>query len=485
MKGWKVPVLFQEPRTGVQMGFLTLIQEKKKVCMMRRLIVFLLALVFCFGAATAESAVSLEFKQLPVQSEQGNSYAYFPNYRYETLVRVASGEGKNLVNLEGEPISDTYQEIINSDRVCRVYDGDHWGVISAQTGEVLVPCLYDQTESVSFLYGENDGSWNLGIYLEDGTVSDHDYRDSNDDRKYYRITSSDLYHGTEKITSFTREQYSTVSSISLQGKYIWLCANFNADRTYDIYDLDFNLLKSGVNSVREYEEDFSTSTVIHVPTGQAAFTEGCTLTQEDVLQPYRYVQEEKGRIIGLNGQVVCAPEQEYSYINISGKPNGYFMVEKDGLYGLIDQQGKEIIPCICQELPSGGFFEEGYVPAAVNGKLVFFDAAGTMTDPGISADQATMISNVFGYTEGEDGQFRIISAAVGILEGDYGCPDIAVGKLLFLSNREGHYGAIDANGNVILPFDGSWEGFSTFAQDRVLLARDASYNYQIASLPQD
>lgn len=466
---------------------------------MRKLSVFVLILSLClgsvlFGTCAAEGAevpaekpvlepsdLHLEFVLLPEQKENSTGYTYYLNSFTNNLLRVGFSEGYTLTDASGTVLSSVYDEMISGRYVCRVANQNRWGAIDGRTGEELVPCMYDHIEEIVFLYGENDGSWILGMHLEAGTADDHDYRDVMDPNKYYRIVSTDLYHGTKLLKTFPREQYNINSTFTLFGKYIYHCADRKGARISDIYDLDFNPVRQGVEGTSEFVKDYSTGIITHIPTGQQAFTAGCTLTPDDVYQRWWI---ENNQIIALNGDVVCAPEKEYDWISVTRPGLEYFQVSLNGLYGIIDLAGNEVIPCVCESFTGRDWFVDGYLAAVVDGKLVFFDEAGTVVSrPDVDADNFTILNGIFGFTQTEDGYYRIFSAEAGLLEGVYEYPT-AAGKLIAVGIGDDQYAILDSLGKVVVPFGEFSHSFFFSSDGSVIMAHDADYDSLIALVPE-
>ena len=78
---------------------------------------------------------------------------------------------------------------------------------------------------------------------------------------------------------------------------------------------------------------------IHNGSGQAAFDPSCTLTADEV---EKAVQYENGRFIDLQGNEPYKAAQNYDYVNF--RENGYAVVTMNSKRGLLDAEGKEVIP---------------------------------------------------------------------------------------------------------------------------------------------
>ena len=438
---------------------------------MRKMIAFTLCMALLCGCALADTLTG--YTQLPTE----NAY-YQLAQDNQTLIRQTFGDepGFTLLDMRGEPLSKTYRDMVCLQHgLCRVYDGTGYGIICATTGAELVPCKYDYTDAVAA--DENHGEWNLGITLEDGTENDYDLRDANIRNKYYRFVSSDLYRGTELVTTLTREQYKRGSQIVLHGNYLYLQSRTDAARRFDVYDFSFRQLQTGLLGAAEFE--FDGKTVTHVPTGQAAFTEGCALTVGDVSCPYWYIS---GKIYDVQGNVVGQTEQQYDYDSFSYQ-DGYFPVMKDSLYGLMDISGREVIPCVSETVLFAPYFETGYEAVFENGQLVFYSQAGEKTETGLDADSVEAENELAAFTD-ENGNYRIYSAKAGLLPESYSA-FTAYGSVIQTSDLEYRNGLMDDQGNTLLNPEEEWSGISLTSDGTALLAYNANGEYFAATIEKE
>ena len=464
---------------------------------MKKFLALLMILCLFASLAGAEAEKTVEENGLPVietvvnrpkwtQIEAENTYSV----RYSTtavpvpvLIRQED-ENLTLVDSKLNPISDVYKsEMIVMGNTFKVTDGKARGLIDGRSGELLIPCIYDEIEVFNATTLDKDQYWYLGVYLENGTEKDSDYRDANNQNKYYKITTSDLYHGKEKIATLTRDQYSSKSSVFMHGKYIWLRSKETGN--YTIYDWQFQPVKENMDSASEFVTDYVNDSITYAPTGEPAFTEGCTLKAEDV-EDYYMVKD--GAVIDLQGKVAVQPETEYKIVYAPQAGDHFVMVSNDyyGQYGLIDMKGHEVIPCVCDEILMS-YARDGYIPVKINGKIAWYDETGKLIDqPELTADGI--------HAEGpiayrwEDGRALVYIAGLGRLPDVYSRVDIA-GNLIMAETMdretyESHICLVNAKGETLIPYEDNWQSIEITDDGSLVLARDQDWNYQIAVFPQ-
>ena len=464
---------------------------------MKKFLAFLMILCLFASLAGAETAETAEGNSLPVietvvkrpkwtQIEMENTYSV----RYTTTAVPApvlirqEAENLTLVDAKLNAISDVYKiEMGVMGNAFKVTDGKARGLIDGRSGELLIPCIYDEIEIFNATTLDRDQYWYLGVYLEAGTENDSDYRDANDRNKYYKITTSDLYHGKDKITTLTRDQYSSKSSVFMHGKYIWLRSK--ATGNYTIYDWQFQPVKQNADSASEFVTDYVNDSVTYAPTGEPAFTEGCTLKAEDVEDCYMV---KDGAVVDLQGKIVVQPEKEYYIIYAPKAGDRFVRVSNDsyGQYGLIDMKGHEVIPCVCDEILMS-YARDGYIPVEMNGKIAWYDESGKLIDqPELAADGI--------HAEGpvayrwEDGKAVVYIAGLGRLPDDYSRVEVA-GNLIMAEKMdpetyESHSCLMNTKGEILIPYEDKWESIEITNDGSLVLARDQDWNYQMAVFPQ-
>ena len=172
----------------------------------------------------------------------------------------------------------------------------------------------------------------------------------------------------------------------------------------------------------------------------------------------------------------------------------YAVVEKDDLCGLIDKTGKEVLPCVYDDLEYGdkAYFEGGYQIAVKDGKVGYVDKAGNVTCEFKYSEKAVKntYSMPFNMVVDLDGTAIVLSGKAGELAQRFidvsisyygGCP-LFVGEV-----EEGKVGVFDLNGNAVIPADGTYESIYDFEismDGTVVVATDADYNFHVFTVSQ-
>lgn len=315
------------------------------------------------------------------------------------------------------------------------------GLLDAK-GQVLTEPIYGE---ITF----NGESWAMAYVLEPTTETKGDFKDS--DNNQYMVKRTDVLYEGRVIGSFTRDEFNPSLRWGTTGKYLYVRttsdSGFYISRHFDIVRVDKDFNSSEFSSV--YKKG-----VFHNPTQQWAFTAGCTLTEEDVTYSVTY-DDQKDALIDLQGNVV-----KTGIVYDSVYPRGeYFQIRMNGLYGIMDNKGNVIAQPVYDNIPySNRFFDNDYQTAVTpEGHLHFIDKQGNVTakaeyplsqsdykGSGYSADFA-VVNNM--------GKYIVFTAAKGQLPEmyeDFSTPH-AHHQILCVQ-KDGKWGAIDVNGNVVLPF---------------------------------
>ena len=120
---------------------------------------------------------------------------------------------------------------------------------------------------------------------------------------------------------------------------------------------------------------------------------------------------------------------------------GLAVVELDGLYGIIDKNGKEIVPALYQEIKD---FSEGLAVVKLNDKYGFINRAGKLVTP-LKYNSAESFSNGKAYVEYANRDMYISVAGKEYKQ----IGDFSEGLAVVKSN--GKYGFIDKTGKEVIP----------------------------------
>ena len=361
---------------------------------MKKVLSLLIVLALCIGsAACAETTV---------QSREIEAYDLELNTAANALIVTDKETRKQRVtDTELNPLSDEY-EYISSEGAYFVAANDDLkrGLLDSQ-GKLILPMEYGDFELL------ND-RWIAGVRLTESNDSEEnpDYR-SMFGGKSYMIDTVDLYYAGEKKGTVARKEWKNAKAF---GDYI---AIQDRDGNQTFYNRDF--APSGAESkyAYEYNDDYSTKTVTHLGSGQAAFTEGCTLTADEVQQSV-WINRDK-QLLDLQGNVIAV--MGYKYTNVDAESNLIKLENDDGKKGLADNTGKEIVPCLYDSFSYAlkGALNAGYLYAEKDGKCGFVNlATGGETGFTFTRDAGSQRANYILVDDPREGKI-LISAAAGEL----------------------------------------------------------------------
>ncbi len=334
--------------------------------------------------------------------------------------------------------------------------GENKGIIDSE-GNVIVPVKYREVELVS-------PRWAYGLVLERVSGDQGDYYSTrNGITRYYNVKTCDFYYRGTLVGTLSRSDFDTSSYATAYGDYLQI-----KDRrgTYHHYSKEF--VDSGINE--SSESIYSNRTYIHTGTGQTVWAASCTLTPDEVKQPYT---TDGGYVIDLQGNKLFP--YDYSYIGSFTDGVAYFKTNQGG-YGLVDIAGNELLPGIYDAI-NYSFYEgigSGYVQVEKDGLAGFASLEGKNTANTFLYPSAIVTEKTpFLYAKGMDGKYLVISAAAGELEqhfedinfAGYGCP-LFVGK-----TDDGKVAVYGLNGEVVLQ-DDNWRSTSDIG-----LSRDGKFAY--------
>lgn len=350
------------------------------------------------------------------------------------------------------------------------------GLLNAQ-GQEILPMAYGDFE---FL----DNSWVLAheLVVVEGDVGE--YSSSSTGEKYNVIRTDVVYNG-KLLGSLTRDDYTKACRTSVRGTYL-LVKKSNTEGYW--LDEQFNRLpvvSEDYISTSEFEEIYKQG-VMHSPTQQWAFTEGCTLTPAQVSQAV-WFDSSKGNLFDLQGNLL-ASGLPYESVRYRGD---YMLTRLHGLYGIMKNDGTVLVEPTYKEI--GGYeelFTSGYAAAmAETGELYFLDTTGAVT----AASPYQLTSNDYkGFSNGSAfaavknmGAYTIFTATNGELPEKYqdlaGTPQ--AGSTVISVMKGDKWGVIDLAGNVVVPFEYDYNLDISY-DNSVILGRDANRDYILYTLNQ-
>ena len=407
----------------------------------RRILAALLALlIICLPIASAETTLV-------------NSFTIDANYiTLSRTANVMTGRDNKtgyytLYAADGTALTtEPYLAMDNANGLYQVAveEGlNNYGLIDI-TGKLVVPMQYGDVIGIS-------DRWYMGVTLEEATVDNYDYK-AWDGSAFYLVSGYDVYFDGAKVGTLSRTAYKNAYA---HGAYLYVQ---DAESNYTYYDSAFapSGYASDYPSSSEYEE--VKNDVWHRGSNQKAFTAECTLTSDDVELDIYLVD---GRFVDLQGNVLFAIDAKYDYVD---KFKGdYVRVKMNGLYGLLDRTGREVMACEYDDIPYGDeFFEGDYQPAVKGGKFGYVNRNGEVTCDFVYAESAVKSIYRMPATTVADltGSFIVLSGAVGELPEKYA--EVSINSkngspLIVVENGSEQAGVIDLQGNVVIPMDGTYD----------------------------
>lgn len=379
-----------------------------------------------------------------------------------------------LIDKDGNKISADYADMTQRRSVYRVFNGEQYGIIDGRTGQVLVPCAYDHTDSVEY----DNAKWLVGYRLSaTGTADQNDFYSTNystGNKTYYMIEYTDFYFKGNKVGTLQRSEFTGSSTTAVHGDYLFI----KNSTGYTAYTPDF----TSRTTEETYAAEYSSSN-IHQGTGQQAFTPSCTLTADEV---DRWVMENNNFFYDLQGNLLFTAQKPYSYTTINDK--SYARVRmNDGKYGVIDMQGNEIIPPVCDEIGyDDQYFLSGYQAVSVDGKIGYYNTAGEVTCPFVYAYSSASARGAFASLKDLTGGYIVLSGAMGELPMHFEEVDLnsnASATCFTGVDSNGNVGVMDVYGNILVPFDGTFAKYTWTLQvsldGTVILGKNVSGQYVV------
>ena len=429
---------------------------------MKKCLLLMLALVLLCSTALAELSVTV------TTADDGNLEL---NEYANTLVLTDRETRKERVVDAGlNPLSGDYDSISIRDGMYRVCNGNLWGLLDGQ-GNAVLPVAYDDISVMS-------SRWAAGIKLTEATSDNYDYETLfSDTKKFYLIDTVDVYYCGELKATLPRQEWRDGTAY---GDY--LCV-MNRDKQYAFYNKDFEKSTAEPDYSREYEEDYRSGKVIHQGSGQEAFTEGCTLTPEEVSQS-TWIKDKK--LVDLQGSVLADLSGYYSS-SVDAESGLVKVRNNESLYGLLDAAGRELVPCLYEEIDYNLAKAEtiGYLYAVRDGKAGFVSLKDG-TEAGFEfMESAGKQRGAFIVVEDPREGTILISAAAGELPGRYQEVNISYNSsaaMATVKETDGRVHVIGMRGEDVLPDDPEIRDlyYVNYSVDgSLILAQDAERVYHI------
>ncbi len=409
---------------------------KKGLLMM--VLALVMTMVLSVGALAEENYVEIKARDVVV------------NRNTETMgCRFDGVDDYCLIDAHGNPVTEPlYAEMraVSDAPFFRVSvhaaDGVHDEGLIDEKGNTLIPCQYADVSVIS-------DRWATGVKLVPSSSDDKDYTFTNwntNEKSFYRIETVDFYFRGTLAGTLTRSEYDGYPMA--YGDYICVTAR---DKTKTYYNSRMEKSpKQG--EYGEYETTYhrGKSTYTHNGSGQEAFTAGCTLTPDEVVQSIVY---ENGKVYDLQGGEPFKPAQNYDLVRTF--KGGYAVVSMNRMKGLIDETGKEIIPV---EYDDVGNYEDdplryGCISVVKDGKFGFVDASNRVTCNFVYPNDIVTNRGTFGSVKNLDGTIIVLSGRVGELPEHYAEVSMMTGARAFqATNAEGNVALIDIFGQTLVPY---------------------------------
>ncbi len=440
---------------------------KKMICALLALLV-----LTCMPAAMAET----DDTDISARDMVLNRYT-------ETLGCLAEDSSfYMLVDSSGNPLTDAvYTSIYASGSYpffevsVQSEDGVHDEGLLDGEGNVIIPAEYADIVIIS-------DRWQAGVRLVPSEADDKDYTFSNwstGEKLFFRIDSVDFYFDGHLAGTLDRSQYGD-SYCSAHGAYI--CVK-NMERKNVFYNSRMEPSPYPASYSSEYDTVYKNgnTTIYHQGTGQAAFTDACTLTPDEVENPYWY---DRGVLYGLQGNTVFTPDQNYD--SIYAFSGGYARVSMNRYYGVIDESGREVVPVVYDGIGyNTGSLKYGYISAEKDGKFGFVDLQGNVTCDFVYSTDIVNDKGTFATVKNLDGTIIVLSAAAGELPEHYADTYFAGsdGSLAFVAkNTKGETGLVDLYGNTVIPFRDDYRSIEVNREGTLALISFGSHQYRICRL---
>lgn len=367
---------------------------------MKKLMALALALVLCVCTAAACAETTVQEKVIEAYNLELNTKA-------DMLILTDRETGlKYVADTEGNKVSEGYAYVSSNEGFFTVANEELKMGLADKTGKLILPLEYGEIDPIS-------DKWVAGIRLVETTDSEEnpDYR-ALFGGKAYMVDTVDLYYLGEKKGTVTRAEWKNAKAF---GDYLSIQ---NREGTHDFYNKDFVKSPAGAKYAYEYDNNSSANTITHLGSGQAAFTEGCTLTPEEVQQSVWVNRNDQ--LIDLQGNVI-ADLSAYKRAQVDADSNLVKLENGDGKVGLADSTGKELVPCVYDKMTYAlaGALQTGYLYVEKDGKNGFVNlATGEETGFTFMKDAGDQRANFILVSDAREGKI-LVSAMAGELPGRY------------------------------------------------------------------
>lgn len=404
--------------------------------------------LFLSAVATAEEPVLLwEANSI---STLYNSTSAVKVYTPRAGYGIYTLDGKTLLPCQYADINDYY--CVPGYYEVSIADGVNSAALVNNQNVILTQETYGDIRMIN-------EDWFIGFVLEVTTEPDYDYRSWGSE--HYLISRCDVYYtGSGKVGSLSRAQYEDAKA---HGDYLLV-----KDRTGGIQLYDKNL--EPVDSAFEYyyngdyyiQSAGMTKYVTHRITGERIASGYSDVSNDafngEVLVVYSSLDGGYG-LIDLKGNVLI-PCAYGTYIH-ECKDTRYVKVKQRNAYGLYDLEKRTfVIPCEYTDIltPESDIINyRGYFLVEKDGKLGYVDESGKVTCNITYSKSAMTQLGCTMYASDLDGTYKLVAAdgaitpLAGVTEiSKYNCsPD---GYYLVVKNRDGLWGIMDWHGNLIVDY---------------------------------
>ncbi len=433
---------------------------------MKNLLVLLAALMLLppFSLTEAKTEAKIE----SVTKTDGHCYI---NYVANNYYKQVKG-GYQIFSIDGKPLSDIYDNLSwRQNGLYYEYFSDsgmnNIGLLDCN-GQVLVKPSYGKTTFY-------DDFWALAYVLEPTTNTVGDFK--NRDNKQFMVVRTDVLYEGHIIGSLSRAEFNPSLRHGTAGKYFYVKTTSEAG--YFI-DRNFNIIRVEKDMVESEFANHGKKGVFHNPTQQWAFCDTCTLTKDDVVNSIWY-NNQTDCLLDLQGNVIKS-ELVLDYAVTKGD---YILFKMNGKYGVMDNQGNVIIKPNYKEIPGSPFTNRYQTAITEEGYLHYYDRQGNLTakvEYPLSSNEYKGASSSCDFAIVKNmNKYIAITAVQGELPGTYTDYSSCHPKHhLLMVKKDDCWGAIDINGNTVLPFN--YKSLTQSLDSTVVLARDMDGDYFIYKL---
>lgn len=394
---------------------------------MRKFLLMVLALCLCCSLAFAEVSV-VNANSLDL-NEGANTFVMRTDNRNYQVV------DKNLNVLSGE-----YNSIYTSSGLYTVTTNDGYEGVLDVEGRIMVPAVYGDAKVLS-------DRWAVGFTLKNATAENYDYKNTwGSDVKFFLVDTVDVYFNGVKVHTFDRMEYDTANAF---GDYLIVQ---DREKKCKAFDKDFKLSDFVPEYAwSEYDYNYRTKKIIHIGSGKEAFTEGCTLTADEVKQCY-YILDNK--VYDLQGNVLSDLTAYYS--QSLDTDSGLIKVRDNyKKYGLVKPDGTVLVSCAYDEISYrlDIALKTGYVYAVRDGKSGFVSLKDGSEKGFEFLESAGNQRSAFIVIEDPREGVILISCAAGELPGRYksvNIPYTSCAMYATVEEFDGRIHVIDVLGNEVL-----------------------------------